>query len=94
MALQKDMVSKKKGDSGKNKPKLKINRIKAVLLEEEVTQTELAQRVGLSKNSIKIICNNQGQPTLEHLRDIALALGVNIQNLLIPTPDKSKNEKV
>lgn len=93
MALQTDMVSKKKGDIGKNKPKVKINRIKAVLLEEEVTQTELAQRVGLSKNSIKIICNNQGQPTLEHLRDIALALGVNIQNLLIPTPDRPKSDK-
>lgn len=86
------MVTKKKGDPGKNRLKIKINRVKAVLLEQEVTQTELAQRVGLSKNSIKIICNNQGQPTLEHLRDIAFALGVNIQTLLIPTPDKSKAE--
>jgi transcriptional regulator with XRE-family HTH domain len=86
------MVSKKKGESGKSKPKIRINRVKAVLLEQEITQTALAERVGLSKNSIKIICNNQGQPTLEHLRDIALALGVNIQTLLIPTPDKSKIE--
>ena len=86
-------VTKKKSEPGKTKPKLKINRVKAVLLELEVTQTELAERVGLSKNSIKIICNNQGQPTLEHLRDIAIALGVNIQTLLIPTPDKPKRDK-
>lgn len=82
------MAIKKKSIPEKTKPKAKINRIKMVLLEVEVTQAELAKRVGLSRNSIKIICNNQGQPTLEHLRDIAIALGVNIQDLLIPTPVK------
>lgn len=65
--------------------KLKLNRIKAVLAEQDVKQKELAERVGLSTNSIARICNNESQPTLKHLYDIAKALDVDIRELLVKT---------
>lgn len=69
----------------KSVKRIKINRIKAVLLEKEITQKELAKRVGLSTNTIARMCNNIGQPTLFHLREIAIALDVDIRELLVPT---------
>ncbi|SIT33798.1 DNA-binding transcriptional regulator, XRE family [Filimonas lacunae] len=71
--------------------RVKINRIKAVLLELDVSQKDLAEKIGLSLNSVARFCNNHGQPTLSNLRKIALALEVNIQTLLEPTPEKKTN---
>ena len=65
--------------------KTKINRIKAVLAEKDVSHKELAMRVGIAPNSVTRICNNEFQPTLKLLRAIALALDVDIRELLIPT---------
>ena len=68
--------------------KLKINRIKVVLAEHDLTQRELARRVKKAPNTITRICNNESQPTLKLLREIALALDVDIRELLIPTKAK------
>ncbi len=65
--------------------KIKINRIKTVLAEKDMTHKELAKMVGIAPNSITRICNNEFQPTLKLLRDIALALDVDIRELLLPT---------
>ena len=65
--------------------KIKINRIKAVLAEKDVSHKELAIRVGIAPNSVTRICNNEFQPTLKLLREMALALDVDIRELLIPT---------
>lgn len=65
--------------------KIKINRIKTVLAEKDITHKELANKVGIAPNSITRICNNEFQPTLKLLREIALALDVDIRELLIPT---------
>lgn len=73
--------------------KVEINRIAEVLFELKVSQTELAIRLGKTKQSINRYCKNTGQPTLSFLREIALALGVNVQDLLVPTPSKEKTEK-
>ena len=67
--------------------KLKINRLKVVLAEKEISQKELAQRVDKVPNTITRICNNESQPTLKMLREIAIALDVDIRDLLIPTKD-------
>ena len=67
--------------------KLKINRLKVVLAEKEISQKELAQRVDKAPNTITRICNNESQPTLKMLREIAIALDVDIRDLLIPTKD-------
>jgi putative transcriptional regulator len=64
---------------------VKINRIKLVLAELDLPQKELARRVERTANTISRICNNEAQPTLGLLREIALALDVDIRELLIPT---------
>lgn len=73
--------------------KVEINRLKEVLFEMRISQSDLADRVKKSKQSINRICSNSSQPTLKFLREIAVALEVNIQELLIPTPGKSNEKK-
>lgn len=65
--------------------KVKINRLKVVLAELDMTHKELAEKVGKTPNTITRICNNESQPTLKFLREIALTLDVDIRELLIPT---------
>lgn len=67
--------------------KIKINRLKVVLAEKEVSQKQLAEMVGKAPNTITRICNNDSQPTLKLLREIALALDIDIRELLVPTKD-------
>lgn len=67
------------------KEKIKINRIKVVLAEKEISQKDLAKMVGKVPNTITRICNNESQPTLRLLYEIAIALKVDIRELLIPT---------
>ena len=71
--------------AGEMENKIKINRIKAVLAEKDISHKELAIRVGIAPNSVTRICNNEFQPTLKLLREIALALDVDIRELLIQT---------
>lgn len=68
-----------------NEEKVKINRLKVVLAELEISHKELAERVGKTPNTITRICNNESQPTLKFLREIALELDVDIKDLLIST---------
>lgn len=51
----------------------------------EISHKELAERVGKTPNTITRICNNESQLTLKFLREIALALDVDIKDLLIST---------
>jgi len=67
------------------KEKIKINRIKAVLAEKDMSHKDLAAKVGMLPNSITRICNNQSQPSLMMLRKIALVLDVDVRELLVPT---------
>jgi putative transcriptional regulator len=65
-----------------------INRLRIVLAEKEITQKELAQMVDVSVTTISRICTNDSQPSLSLLLEIALALNVDIRDLLVPTPPK------
>jgi putative transcriptional regulator len=65
--------------------KIKINRIKSVLVEKDIAQKDLAKKVKRTPNTITRICNNEGQPTLKLLREIAIALDVDIRELLVST---------
>jgi putative transcriptional regulator len=69
------------------KEKEKINRIKVVLAERDITYKALAEMVDKTPSSISRICNNDFQPTLGLLRKIARVLKVDIRELLIPTND-------
>jgi transcriptional regulator with XRE-family HTH domain len=65
--------------------KIKINRIKVVLAEKDIAHKQLAAMVGKTPSAITRICNNDFQPTLKVLRDIAIVLDVDIRELLIST---------
>lgn len=67
--------------------KIRINRIKSVLVEKDIAQKDLAKKVKRTPNTITRICNNDSQPTLKLLREIAIALNVDIRDLLISTKD-------
>ena len=63
--------------------KLKINRIKAVLADKDIKQKDLAEMIGKTPSAVTRMCNNNFQPTLKVLRDIAIALDVSMCDLLI-----------
>jgi transcriptional regulator with XRE-family HTH domain len=65
--------------------KIKINRLKVILVEKDISQKAFAKMVGVTPNTITRICNNESQPTLSGLREFALALDIDIRDLLYPT---------
>lgn len=66
-------------------PKLKLNRIKAELAEQQKTNHWLAQQLGKGDNTISRWCSNKIQPSLEQLGRVAQVLNVDIRDLLRPT---------
>lgn len=60
----------------------KLNRIKVVLVEKDISQTELAQRLGKSFSTVNGYCCNRQQPSLDVLNQIAEILDVDIQELI------------
>lgn len=65
-----------------------MNRIKEVLKEQGRTQTWLAEKIGKSYVVVTNYCNNNTQPSILVLREIAKVLGVDVRELLVST----KNE--
>ena len=62
---------------------MKLNRIKLVLVEKEVSQTQLAKDLGKSFSTINAYCSNRKQPSLGLLNKIAEYLSVNIKHLIV-----------
>lgn len=65
----------------------KLNRIKVVLVEKEVSQTELADALGKSFSTVNAYCANRQQPSLEVLSDIAKILSVSMKDLIVDNVD-------
>jgi len=63
------------------------NRLKIVLAEKNLQQSDLVELTGLSKSTVSNYCRNAAQPSLETLRMIATVLKVNATRLIVPTPD-------
>lgn len=63
----------------------KLNRIKAVLAEQEKTSKWLAGQVGKSACTVSKWCSNSVQPDLNTLDQIARTLKVDVKDLLNPT---------
>lgn len=61
----------------------KLNRIKAVLAEQEKTSKWLAEQVGKSACTISKWCSNTVQPDLSTLDKISKLLDVSIKDLLV-----------
>jgi transcriptional regulator with XRE-family HTH domain len=63
----------------------KMNRIKEVLKQQGRTQTWLADTINKSYVVVTNYCNNNTQPTIPVLREIAKALDVDVRELLVST---------
>lgn len=61
----------------------KLNRIKVVLTELDVTSADLSKALGKNKVSVSRWCTNESQPSLETLFEIAQFLKVNVKDLLV-----------
>ena len=62
----------------------KLNRIKAVLAEQEKNSKWLAEQVGKSACTVSKWCSNSVQPDLNTLDQIAKILKVDVKDLLNP----------
>ena len=59
-------------------------RIKELLKEKNVTQKELAKRMGVSEGTISTFMSGKFSPTLDTLQRIAEALDIDIAELFTP----------
>lgn len=68
-----------------------MNRIKAVLEDNGIKQTWLAEQLGKSYNMVNGYVQNRQQPRLEVLYEIAKILNVEVKELLVELKtDKQK----
>lgn len=65
--------------------KNEINRIRVVLAEKRLTNKWLAEKMKKNPTTVSRWCNNDMQPSLETLLDIASVLGIDIKDLLWPS---------
>lgn len=65
-----------------------INRIKAVLAEQQVSGKWLAEKAGRTENTASRWVSNKVQPSLENLLEVADALEVDVRELLKPSKSK------
>lgn len=72
-------------------PKLKLNRIKAVLAEQDKSGRWLAGQLGKGENTISRWCSNKIQPSLEQLSKIAEVLHVDTRSLICPNEDVNQH---
>lgn len=70
---------------------MKLNRIKAVLVEREKSQLWLAEQIGKSFSTVNAYCCNRQQPSLEILDKVAECLHVDIKELII---DRSERDSL
>lgn len=63
----------------------RINRIKEVLVRKEVSQKQLAEKLGRNEHTVSNWCGNKSQPHLADLCKVAEYLDVDICELLEPT---------
>ena len=70
---------------------MKLNRIKAVLVEQDKSQKWLAEQLGKSFSTTNAYCCNRQQPNLDTLYRIAQLLSVEFKELIV---DNTKNEEV
>ena len=68
--------------------KIRLNRLKIVLAEKDMSHKDFAKVVKKTPNTVTRICNNEQQPSLAFLRQMALALNIDIRELLVPTKEK------
>jgi len=68
--------------------KLKLNRIKVVLVENNRSSKELANHLGKTVATVSRWCTNEYQPSIETLYEVSKYLKVDIRELLVSTINK------
>lgn len=61
---------------------MKLNRIKAVLVDKDLSQKWLSEQIGKSFSTTNAYCCNRQQPNLETLYKIAQLLSVELKDLI------------
>ncbi|MGE6353458.1 helix-turn-helix transcriptional regulator [Flavobacterium sp. NPDC079362] len=68
--------------------KLKLNKIKVVLVENNRSNKELAKHLGKTVSTVSRWCTNEFQPSIETLYEISKFLKVDVRELLVSTLPK------
>ena len=68
---------------------MKLNRIKTVFVEKDLSQKWLAEQLGKSFSTTNAYCCNRQQPNLDTLYKIAKLLSVELKDLIV---DKTMEE--
>lgn len=68
---------------------MKLNRIKTVLVEKDLSQKWLAEQLGKSFSTTNAYCCKRQQPNLDTLYKIAKLLSVELKDLIV---DKTMEE--
>jgi transcriptional regulator with XRE-family HTH domain len=63
---------------------IRFNRLKIILVQKNISQTEFAEMVGRERNSITRICNNITQHSLKFLYEMSYVLNIDVRDLLTP----------
>lgn len=71
------------------KSDMKLNRIKAVLVERDKSQQWLAEQIGKSFSTVNAYCCNRQQPSLEILDKVAECLNVDMKELIIERSERN-----
>lgn len=72
---------------------MKLNRIKAVLVEKDLSQKWLAEQLGKSFSTTNAYCCNRQQPNLDTLYKIAKLLSVELKDLIVDKTMEEQNAK-
>lgn len=62
---------------------MKLNRIKAVLVDKDLSQKWLSEQIGKSFSTTNAYCCNRQQRNLEALYEIAQLLSVELKDLIV-----------
>ncbi|MEO6286751.1 MAG: helix-turn-helix transcriptional regulator [Dyadobacter sp.] len=65
--------------------KLRLNRIKVLLVEKNLTSKDLAKHMDKTESTVSRWCTNEVQPSVETLYAISVFLKVDIRELLVST---------
>jgi putative transcriptional regulator len=72
-------MAKKKG-----KEPLRLNRLRVILADKAISQTEFGEMINVDRNTISRICTNRTEPSLKLLYKMAYALKIEVTDLLTP----------
>lgn len=71
---------------------IQYNRIKVALAEKSVTNKALAEKLGVTEDTVSSWCVQRRQPSWENLYAIADFLKVDVRSLLIPNKNSPSKD--